>query len=194
MPRRIVVINGHPDPDASRFCYALADRYAAGARASGHAVSIIKIATLHFDLVRTAAEFERDQPTPDIVDAQAAIGDADHIVFIYPLWLGTMPALLKAFLECTFRPGFAFGRDRNPFDEKKLKGKSARVVITMGMPSLIYRWFYFAHSLRSFERNILKFVGISPVRTTVFGSIAKMSPDKAESFLANMQMLGARGL
>lgn len=32
---------------------------------------------------------------------------ADHIVFLYPLWLGHMPALLQAFLEHALRLGIA---------------------------------------------------------------------------------------
>ena len=37
-----------------------------------------------------------------------AFKDAEHIVFVFPLWLGKMPALLKGFLEQEMRPGVAF--------------------------------------------------------------------------------------
>ena len=40
-----------------------------------------------------------------------------------------------------------------------MSGKSARIVVTMGMPGFWYRWYFRAHSLRSLQRNILKFVG-----------------------------------
>lgn len=39
--------------------------------------------------------------------AQQVLGRAEHLLIVYPLWLDTMPALLKAFLEQVFRPGFA---------------------------------------------------------------------------------------
>lgn len=51
-----------------------------------------------------------------------------------------MPALLKAFFEQTFRYGFALGKEER-IPEGLLKGKSARIVVTMGMPAFIYRWY-----------------------------------------------------
>ena len=79
---------------------------------------------------------------------------------IYPLWLGTMPAALKALLEQSLRPDFAMDYTGR-WPAGRLKGRSARVVVTMGMPELAYRWWFGAHSLKSLERNVLKFVGIS---------------------------------
>ena len=87
---------------------------------------------------------------------------AIDLVFIYPLWLGDMPALLKAFLEQVLRPQFAFRHDGNRMDGG-LKGRSARIVVTTGMPGWIYRSYYGAHSLRSFKYNIRHFVGIRQV-------------------------------
>ena len=85
---------------------------------------------------------------------------------------GSMPALLKAFLEQVLRPGFAFGAaERRGMPKKLLAGKSARIVVTMGMPAFFYRLYYRAHSLKSLERNILGFVGIKPVRVTLLGNV-----------------------
>jgi putative NADPH-quinone reductase len=103
-----------------------------------------------------------------------------------------MPALLKAFLEQAFRPGFAIGRGGAGSSWKKLlTGKSARVVVTMGMPALVYRWFFRAHSLKSLERNILGFVGIGPIRETLIGTV-EASAASRERWLAKLRALGAR--
>ena len=84
------------------------------------------------------------------------IGGAEHLVIGYPLWLSTRPGLLKAFLEQVFRPGFALAKaDAGQMGQKLLTGKSARIVVTMGMPAWVYRWYFRAHSLKSLERNIL---------------------------------------
>ena len=128
-----------------------------------------------------------------MIAAQEAIAWAEHLVLVYPLWLGTLPALLKAFFEQTLRPGFAFDPARGPFSAK-LKGRSARVVVTMGMPTLAYRLFYRAHSLKSLERNILKFSGFAPVRSTLFGGVEGVSAARRAHWLARLEALGRRGL
>jgi len=82
------------------------------------------------------------------------------------------------------RPGFAFCYESKSWPKKRLRGRSARIVVTMGMPTLVYRWVFLAHSLRSLERNILRFVGIGPVRDTLIGLVEAMSPAKRERWLA----------
>ena len=54
---------------------------------------------------------------------------------------------------------------------EKINDKSARIVVTMGMPSLFYRLYYRSHSVRSLARNILGFVGFKPVRVSLIGHI-----------------------
>ena len=192
MVQKIAVLDGHPDPDPQRLCHALADAYETGARAAGHEVKRINIGQLDFPLLRTQAEFEGGSVAPDITSAQETVRWADHILIVYPLWLGTMPALLKAFLEHVIRPGFAFEANSKGWPAKLLKGRSARIVITMGMPGLFYRWFFGAHSLKSLERNILKFCGISPIRETLFGMVEAVSDAKRSKWLAKMEALGGK--
>lgn len=188
MGRRIVIIQGHPDPAGGHLCHALADAYATGADGAGHAVRRIEVARIEVPILHTKAEFDAGAPPAAIAAAQADLAWADHLVFLYPLWLGSMPALLKAFLEQTLRPGFAFeaGRMRG-----RLTGRSARVVITMGMPVLAFRWWFGAHSLKAFERNILRFVGIAPVRESLFGMVEAVGDARRAGWLARMRALGA---
>jgi putative NADPH-quinone reductase len=188
----ILIIQGHPDAAGGHLCHVLADAYAAGAEKSGHEVRRIDVAKLRFDLMRNAAEFQSGTIAPDIVLAQENFLWANHVVLVYPLWLGTMPALLKGFLEQVLRPGFAFDYTGGGGTRQHLKGRSARVVITMGMPALIYRFYFGAHSLKSLERNILKFVGIRPVRETLFGSVETASPERRADWIARMRDLGGR--
>jgi putative NADPH-quinone reductase len=190
VPKRIVIIQGHPDSAARHFCHALADEYAKGAQDASHQTRHIEIAQLDFPVLRTKEDFEKGEPPPAIRQAQEAIRWADHVVILYPLWLGSMPALLKAFLEQVLRPGFAFEYQRDGMPKKLLKGTSARIVITMGMPSLIYRWIYFAHSLRSLKRNILAFCGIAPIRSTLIGNIEGMKDEQRMAWLDEIRGLG----
>jgi putative NADPH-quinone reductase len=169
--RRLVIIDGHPDSSPDRFVHALADSYARGAAVAGHEARRSKVAELEFPLIGSRRDWEADDIPADICRAQEAILWAEHLLILYPLWLGDMPALLKGFLEQVMRPGFAFGSRAVKSPEKKLKGRSAQLVVTMGMPALFYRTFYGAHSVKSFERNILKFAGIGPVEHLLVGNV-----------------------
>ena len=192
MPNRILIVDGHPDPDDSRLCHALSEAYRRGAEAAGREVRQIAVARLDFPLLRTAKDVEAEDLPPEIAAAQADILWADHLVIVYPLWLGTLPALLKGFLEQTLRDGFAFDVEKG-LRGAKLQGRSARVVVTMGMPALAYRLFYRAHSLKSLERNILKFCGFSPIRTTLFGGATTPAESTAKDWMAEVERLGRAG-
>ena len=194
-PRQILIIQGHPDPGPPRLCHALAASYAAGAHEAGHAVRWSNVGDLEFPLLRSQQEWEQASLPPALRQAQEDIRWADHLVLFFPLWLGDMPALLKGFLEQVARPGFAFeyGEGDSHFTRKGLKGKSARVVVTMGMPALVYRWYFRAHSVKSLERNILGFVGIAPVDETLIGGAGKLAAPDAKRWLDKLHRLGSQG-
>ena len=194
MTRRITIIQGHPDAQAHHFGHALADEYAKGGEDGGHEVKLLEVAKLEFPLLRTKEEFEHGKPPDSIKLAQEAIAWADHLVILYPLWLGDMPALLKAFFEQVFRPGFAFEyQTEGRFPKKRLTGKSARIVVTMGMPAFAYRWLFFAHSLKNLERNILGFSGVGPINSTVIGSVEGMTDKQRAGWLDRLRALGEQG-
>lgn len=186
---RIVVIQGHPEtrPGLLR---ALADSYIEGARDAGHEVEVIDVTRLDFPLLRDKASWST-AADGDVARAQAAVAAAQHVAVFFPLWLGTLPALLKAFFEQILQPGFAVGEGSglNPFTPL-LKGRSARLVVTMGMPAAVFRWIYLAHGVKSFERNALNFVGIRPVRTTLIGSVDSMDDAGRARWHAQMRGLG----
>ena len=192
-PQRIVLIQGHPDASAPHLCHALAEAYAKGAAEAGHEVRQIDVATIDFALLRSQHEWELGLLPARLRPAQEDLGWASHIVLFFPLWLGDMPALLKGFLEQVARPGFAFTTEgSNPFGRKGLTGRSARVVVTMGMPALVYRWYFRAHSVKSLERNILGFVGIAPVHETLVGSVEQLGEEGVAKWKARMRALGAK--
>lgn len=168
---RILIIDGHPDGAGRHFIHALADAYAEGAAAGGHEVRRLLVGTLDFPILRSQAEWKDSAVPPDIAAAQETVMWAEHLVLLYPMWLGDVPAWFKGFLEQVARPDFAFRYREKGSPEKLLAGRSARVIVTMGMPGFFYRLVYRAHSLKSLERNILRFVGIGPVRHMIVGPV-----------------------
>jgi putative NADPH-quinone reductase len=191
---RIALIQGHPDSTQKHFCHVIAEAYKEGAAAAGHELREINVTTLNFPLLRSRAAWEREPPALAITEAQATIAWASHLVIIYPLWLGGMPALLKAFLEQVFRPGFAISAsDEGKSWSPKLSGRSARVIVTMGMPAWLYRWYFGAHGLKSLEQGILAIVGVKPNRHTLIGFVEGMSDAARNRGLVRVRALGRQG-
>ena len=191
MSRNILILDGHPDPANDRLIHALAAAYREGAQAGSHTVQVIRLADLSFPVLRSQADYDKGEPVDSVRRCQDLMNWADHVVFLYPLWLGSMPALLKALLEQMLRPGFAFSTlELGKGPVKFLSGKSARIVITMGMAAPMYRWYFRAHSLRSLQRNILKFVGFRSIRSTLIGNVADLSNARRMQWLENLRALG----
>jgi putative NADPH-quinone reductase len=190
--RNILIVDGHPDADRLRFVHALADRYAKGARAKGHEVRTIDVASLDIRSLSSNDEFTSGAPSPLIRKCQDDFSWAQHVVFLFPLWLGDMPGQLKIFLEHVLRPGFAFGAPKGKgLPLKLLRGRSARIVVTMGMPALFYRWYYRSHSVKNLQRNILAFCGIAPVRTSMVGMVEGVSNAQRAKWLKKMETFGS---
>lgn len=189
--KRIVMIQGHPDASELHLCHALAASYAKGAEEAGHTVRLANVAALDFPLLRSQKDFESGTAPESLKPVQSDIMWADHLLFFFPLWAGDMPALLKGFIEQIYRPAFT-GASASHFAEKRLSGRSARIVVTMGMPALIYRWYFRAHSVKSLERNILGMVGIAPVHETLIGMASDMKAADVAKWLAKLERLGAR--
>jgi putative NADPH-quinone reductase len=187
--KHVLIIDGHPDPEPAHFVHALADAYAEGALNEGHKIRRIGIATLDFPLITSRKMWEASEPPKDIALAQEAIAWCDHMVIAYPLWLGDMPALLKGFLEQVLRPGFAIDPKGTEKMVKPLNGRSARIIVTMGMPAMFYQFYYGAGSLKSLKRNILSFVGFRPVRESMIGNVEASAEDR-KGWLEDMFNLG----
>lgn len=193
MAKRIVIIQGHPDPAGGHLCHALAEAYAAGASDAGHAVETLAPARLRLPPLETKAAFEAPPP-PEVAAVQSVIGAAEHLLLVFPLWLGGPPAVLKAMLEQVFRPGFLLSDPRAGWSGKRrLAGVSARIVVTMGMPAFAYRWWFGAHGVRAVERGILRFAGLGPVRTSYFGRVEAASSARRSGWLVAMRVLGTAG-
>lgn len=187
---RIAIIVGHARKDT--FCEALGEAYRRGAEAGGHHVSLFVTSNMTFDPILHEG-FARIQPLePDLQAAHDAIIAADHLVLVFPLWLGTLPAIFKGFLERVLQPDLVEPSKKGKFT-KIFKGKSAHVIMTMGMPGFIYRWYYGAFALRMLKRSILGFVGVSPVRSTIHGMIETVSQEKRQSWLADAEAMGRKG-
>ena len=176
--KKTVVILGHQSNDS--FCAYLSEKYCEGAKASGSEIKRINVGELDFAPFLENGYLKKQIIEPDIKDAQEKIKWCDHLVFVYPTWWATPPALLKAFIERTLLPGFAFQYKKSKHIvawDKFLNNKSARIISTMDTPPIFYKWIIGDPGYKMMK-DILNFCGIKPVAKTYFGSV-KMSSEAA---------------
>lgn len=189
---RIMIVVGHAEQNT--FCEALGRAYERGARTAGHHVDFFDLSRMNFDAILRGGYHKLQPLEPDLETARAALWECDHVVILFPLWLGDMPAILKGFFERVMQPSLLQKVAEGPAASWKFfQNKSARVVITMGMPGFIYRLWFGAHALKLLKRNILHFVGINPVRDIILGGVTSVTPERRKQWLAEMEQLGERG-
>lgn len=187
--KNILIINGHPDKES--LCFSLAERYKKGADINGDQCLLVHLIDLKFNPILTYGYRLISELEPDLLKMQLNILHADHLVFVYPNWWATFPALLKGFIDRVFLPNFAFKYHQNgPLWDKLLKGKTARLIVTMDTP----KWYYWLIN-RSAGHNamkigVLEFCGIKPVRITAFASVKSSDDMKREKWLNEIEKLG----
>lgn len=188
--KKILIIQGHPDPES--YNSALHASYRAGALSTGAEVREIFVGSLKFNPNLEFGYRKRTELEPCLIEAQEAINWCDHIVLIYPVWWGSMPALLKGFFDRVFLPGFAFKkRDGSLWWDRLLSGKSARVISTLDQPVWVYRLVNGAPSDKAIKRLTFQFCGIGPTKITNIGPIRLSKKEFREKWLQRVFAIGA---
>ena len=188
-PRRVCILQGHPHATGGHLGHQIADAYASGARTAGCTVETVDIVAMDLSPLRDPAGLHERAAGP-VHDAQEAVVRASHVMIVYPMWFGTMPAHTKAFIEHFGRARFAYETRPNAWPVPHLAGRSARIIMTMSTPSLAYRVVGWASGTRWLELGTFRYAGMKPVRTTVFGGIDE--PDQRRRALAEAERLGRR--
>lgn len=188
----VLLVMGHPREDS--LCASLAEAYRQGAERAGATVRSLALAELEFDPHVRVDSPEHQPLEPDLQRAAGLLEWADHLVFVYPTWWGTMPALLKGFLDRLVMPGTAF-RYYGPgaIDCEGLwTGKSAQIITTMDTPPPIYRGLYRAAGVHALRSATLGFCGVRPAHTLIFGSVRTSTPREREAWLEKARRAGWR--
>lgn len=191
MSKRVLIILGHPSTDS--FCGAIATCYFEAATQAGCEVRIVQLGALNFDPVLHEGYNQIQTLEQDLLDAQADIMWAEHLVFVFPLWWGGVPALLKGFIDRTFLPGFAFKyRQGKVFPDKLLKGRTAHLLVAMDTAPGYYKWVYWMPGLHQMRKHTLAFCGIKPLTTLMFGPVLTSTTTQRQRWLQQAMALARR--
>jgi len=189
MKKKILIINGHPDIES--FNLALANSYKKGAEKSNAEIQEINIGELDFNLNLQFGYRKRTELEPDLLKAQEKLKWADHIVWIYPVWWGSVPAIMKGFLDRVLLPGFAFKkREGSVWWDKYFTGKTSRLICTMDQPTWFYRFINKSPSHYAMKKLTLNFIGVKSVKITSIGPLRLSKKEFREKWLKRIEKLG----
>ncbi|MGQ3479429.1 NAD(P)H-dependent oxidoreductase [Paenibacillus sp. TY11] len=189
MSKKILVIQGNPV--AGSYGEALAQSYVKGAKAGGAEVRLLQLSELDFNPNLLGGYRNKLPLEPDLIQAQESIKWAEHLVFVFPIWWGSLPALMKGFIDRTFMPGFAFKYQKGkPMPDKLLKGRTARLITTMDGPHWYYRFFQGQPGHRMMKDSTLHLCGVKPVHSTAIDLMNKLSDQQRNDWLSKVEQLG----
>ena len=174
---KTLVIYAHPDTGGHCDCIMRAARDFL--KAGNHDFEILDLYRMKYDPVLHEEEHYtrgNKKVSSQNLEIQNKIAGAQKLIFIYPVWWGSMPAMMKGFFDRVFTSGFAF-RYENKVPKGLLKGKEALVMMTSGATGLLSAVFQGSRPVNTVKNDILGFCGISS-RVSFFGGSQVFTPEK----------------
>ena len=173
--KKVCIISGNPVKDS--FSGRLAKAYGEKLRKLGNRVEIIYLGDLKFDPVLRYG-YKKDQVwEKDLMAAAEKLLAADHLVFVYPIWWGAMPALLKGFIDRVFLPGVTFKYKKGLGREEMLVGKTAEILVSMNAPVWYYRLVLGAPGEKIMKMAVLEFCGVRNIGVKYLGEMRKFKDE-----------------
>lgn len=142
---KAAIIFNHPYEGS--YCSAILQSVTIGLRKAGHVVDLFHLDNDEFDPVMRAKDlkaFKDGTPCdPKVIAYRERLTEADHLIFIFPVWWELMPAMTKGFIDKVIFPGVAYDYDHSGRYPKMIKRfhkiQSITLITTMNTPSLVYR-------------------------------------------------------
>ena len=152
----VLIVYAHPGTESLNA--SLRDFTARRLEAAGHAVRVSDLYAMDWKAALDGGDFpERDPAAPlalmadserafregtqsaDVAAEQEKLQWADTVIFQFPLWWFTMPAILKGWFDRVYAYGFAYGvgehsdqRWGERYGEGRMSGKRAMLMVTTG--------------------------------------------------------------
>jgi NAD(P)H dehydrogenase (quinone) len=188
MSKRVLVLAANPKQDS--FISSLAEAYASAAE-KHHEVQLLKISEMEFNIDLSSGYDEESSMEDSLKSFQASLQWCDHLVILTPIWWGSLPAKLKGLIDRTFLPGFAFQYEKGKsIPRKLLKGKTARIVMTMDTPQWYYSLIQGEPAIKQLKATTLEFVGFHSVRSKMIGPIISSTKESRIKWVNDVSSLG----
>ena len=189
----ILIVLAHPIPTS--FNHRLAAAVVEGLESAGHEVKLADLCAEGFQPAMIEADFAqfRGEPMPPAIQAeQARVEWSDAMVFVFPVWWWSMPAILKGWIDRVMAYGFAWDDPSDP-DSGGLRNRKALVLPTAGASAEAFAKRGYDAALHT-QLNVgtWDYCGMKDVTTRIFHDVV---PDGADDlrreYLAEARALAA---
>lgn len=187
--KKILVLDTHPS--ANSFGASLAQEYAVSAEESGASVEIVSLRDLSIDWCRDPRGYPVEL---EVARLQSMIHEAQHLVFVFPVYWGLYPALLKGFIDRVLLPGFAYEYQEgsHSLPKKLLTGRTARLIYTMDSPGWFHRFFYGSPAEKALVRATLWFTGVKTTGRDALCITRTTTLPQREAFISRVRKGASR--
>lgn len=186
----IIILSGHPR--AGSFTEQLSEAFMQGAQSAGHQVKLFKLHQIDLGSNLLPQKPTEEHWSGMMENLWQTMERADHIVIAHPLWWGSMPGELKMLFDRLLVSGKAYSYEANkPLPIGHLTGRTAEIIMTSDTPDWFYKLGYCAAQTQLMKNQILKFIGLKPIRFTHISPIRSMSEKTRQQHLENAKRRGA---
>lgn len=189
---KVVIVFNHPY-DGS-YCNAILQSITSGLAKGNHQVDLIHLDKDNFNPVMTANDlkaFRDKKPVdPQVIDYNIRIKEADHLIFIFPIWWELMPAMTKGFIDKVIFPGVAY--DYTNLSNTRMKPlwnklKGVTIITTMNTPNWLY-WLLFGNAIKkAMLLGTFWKIGFKNRKWISYNQVKMVSAEKRKKWLLELE-------
>ena len=188
---KVTVVFNHPYEGS--FCNAILESVKKGLQTAGHEIDVIHLDQDKFNPVMTKEDLlafrNKKAIDPQSIDYIKRINEAEHLVFIFPIWWELMPALMKGFIDKVIFPGEWYDYTKSGYGmyplQKNMKGIT--VITTMNTPKIMYKFIYGNTIKKAFLKGTLKKTGYKNTKWISFNMVKASSTEKRNAWLQKIE-------
>ena len=200
---KILIVHAHPEPKS--FCSAMKDTAVETLQSLGHEVQVSDLHQMNWNPVASGDDFEvRSQPdylvyaleqresyksgkfSPDIQAEIDKLKWCDVLIFNFPMYWFSVPAILKGWIDRVFVSGFCYGGKRF-YDQGGLKGKKGLLAFTLGGREHMFGEDKIHGEIQTMLRPLLRgsmaYVGLSVLPPFIGWHVPYISDEERQSLL-----------
>lgn len=203
---KVLVVYAHPEPTS--FCASLKDAAVKALTAAGHQVEVSDLYAEGFNPVAGRHDFKSmSDPArfhyqseqlhasqsgsfaADLVREQDRLMRADLLVFVFPLWWGGLPAIVKGWFDRVCAYGVAYA-DGKRYDQGYFVGRRALLALTTGGTAERFSqggYGEISHVLHSVQRCILEYLGLEALKPFVAYAAPRVDASARAQYLREFE-------